>query len=132
MCLRVIYSNEALITLETWTTLAPYNTSLLTSELLRAYARDRDSRTRINIRHRGRRINEDDALLRTAEETRVRGKMPGELGNRRMPQPAWLLLGDDVQRMLLQNINVRSIAARNWDTTCWSSTAVGTRQKRVI
>ena len=49
MYLHIIYCNEALITLETWTTLAPYNTSLLTSELLRAYAGDCDSRTQINI-----------------------------------------------------------------------------------
>jgi len=111
-------------------TLTPYNTSFLTSELLRAYARNRDSRTRINIadtEDEDTRINEDDALLRTAEETRTRGKMPGELGNRRMPQPAWLQLEDDVQQMQLQSINVRSTVAGNWDnwdTTRWSSTAV--------
>src|SRR5438045_5556435 len=37
--------------------------------------------------------------------------MLGELGNRRMPQPVWLQLENDIQRMLLQSTNLKTTAA---------------------
>ena len=68
MCLHAIYSNEALIALETWATLAPYNTSLLTSKLLRAYAKAHDSRRHKEIadtEDEDTRTNKGDVLLQT-------------------------------------------------------------------
>ena len=52
-------------------------------------------------------LNWNDALNNCCRNM----KLPGERRNRRMPQPVWLKLEDDIQQMQLQSINMRSTAA---------------------